>query len=261
MFSSEIPEEIILKFGRSKSLCVLTGAGISLPCGVPTFHGAGRINHFKNYTSDYLASSAAWKDYPELVKEFYTNYRNYAYKARPGIAHQTLHGWEQRRFAYPLKFSLMTLNFDGLHHLMGNDPVIELQGTIWQLRCEFCQTIFDLVPFRQLPMPNSCDICQGDLRPNVLFNDESISRLIHRQAVSAIEQSDTFISIGVSGHLPYVEQLVRLARRKCSFLMEINPQPTTISKHFDVNIIATAEEVLPQFYWDYLAEETNFFWL
>jgi NAD-dependent deacetylase len=261
MFSSQIPEEIILKFGQSKSLCVLTGAGISLPCGIPSFSGNGRIGHFQNYTSEYLSSLSAWKDYPELVKDFYNTYRNYAHKARPGIAHQTIHGWEQRRFAYPLKFSLMTLNFDGLHHLMGNDPIIELQGTIWQLRCEFCQTIFDLVPFRQLPMPENCDICQGELRPNILFNDETVSRLTHRQAVSAIEQSDMFISIGVSGRHSYVDQLVKLARRKCGYLIEINPQTTIISQYFDVNILLPAEEALPQFYWDYLAEETNFFWL
>lgn len=261
MHRLDIPEEIILQFGRSKSLCVLTGAGISLSTGVPTFSGQGKVSHFHNYTTDYLSSSSAWRDYPEIVTEFYDELRNRAYKARPGIAHQTLHGWEQRRFAYPLKFFLLTLNFDGLHNLMGSSDVIELQGTIWQLRCTFCHTIVDLVPFRQLPKPDFCDICQGELRPNILFNDENIPRSIYRQAVAAIEQSDTFMSIGVSGKNHYVNQLIKIAKRKCKFLIEVNPNTTPISDYFDVLIQAPAEEILPQFYWDYLAEENSFFWI
>lgn len=261
MHKLEIPEEIIMQFGRSKALCVLTGAGISLASGVPTFSGAGKISYFRNYTSDYLASSAAWRDYPELVIEFYDELRNRIYKARPSISHQTLHGWEQRRFAYPLKFFLLTLNFDGLHHLMGSSDIIELQGTIWQLRCTFCQTIVDLVPFRQLPKPDTCDICQGELRPNILFKDELIPRAIYRQAVIAIEQSDTFMAIGVSGKNPYIHQLVKIARRRCRNLIEVNPQITPLSEYFDVLIQSRAEEVLPQFYWDYLSEENNFFWI
>ncbi len=261
MRNLELPEEIIMQFGRSKALCVLTGAGISLASGVPTFSGVGRINHFRNYPPNYLASSGAWRDYSEIVTEFYDDLRNRIYRSRPGIAHQTLHGWEQRRFAYPLKFFLLTLNFDGLHHLMGSDQVIQLQGTIWQLCCTFCQTVVDLVPFRHLPKPDSCDICQGELRPNILFNDENIPRSIYRQAIMAIEQSDAFMSIGVSGQNLYVNQLVKIARRKCNYLIEVNPQTTPLSQYFDVNIQARAEEVLPQFYWDYLAEETGFFWI
>jgi NAD-dependent deacetylase len=251
MFSPELPEDLLLKFGQSRSLCVLTGAGISLISGVPTFQGSGRLQHFNNYPCDYLSSTTAWQDYPEIVKAFYDDLRNRIYRARPSITHQTLHGWEQRRFTYPLKFFLLTLNFDGLHHLMGNESVIELQGTIWQLRCNFCQTIYDLVPFRQLPMPEYCEICQGFLRPNIVFNDEPITRAVHRQAISAIEESDTFISIGVSGQVAYSNQLINLARRKCTFLIEINPQPTVLSKFFDISILGRAEEVVPQFYWDY----------
>lgn len=261
MHKLDIPEEIIMQFGRSKAICVLTGAGVSLASGVPTFSGFGKISHFRNYTTSYLASAAAWRDYPELVTEFYDELRNRIHKTRPGISHQTLHGWEQRRFAYPLKFFLLTLNFDGLHNLMGSTDVIELQGTIWQLRCAFCQTIVDLVPFRQLPKPDTCDICQGELRPNILFNDEQIPRTIYRQAVVAIEQSDTFMAIGFSGQNPYVSQLIKTARRKCRTLIEINPQSTPQSQHFDILIQAPAEEVLPQFYWDYLAEENSFFWI
>lgn len=51
----------------SKSLFILTGAGISAESGIPTFRGADGL--WKNYSATELATPEAFEKDPELVWE------------------------------------------------------------------------------------------------------------------------------------------------------------------------------------------------
>jgi NAD-dependent deacetylase len=254
MIFDTLPEEVIERFIYSRSICALTGAGISIESGIASFRGPGHAKYFQGLPPYYLASQDAWQRFPDRVNNFFNHYRALAHAARPGIAHQTLHAWEIRRF-FPspfFQFKLLTHNFDGLHQLIGSEQVIELHGSIWRMRCGVCQQIIELTPFRNMPLPKSCDLCDGRLRPDITLLDECIPEQIHRQALMAAEQSEIFISIGISGVTRYAALLAGAARRNRQFLIEINPQPTAISELFDVTILGRAEDILPLFPWDYL---------
>src|SRR5262245_58106371 len=119
MFSFTLPDEINLKFAYCRSVCILTGAGISVESGLPAFRGPGRGGYFQGLPPDYLSTHHAWQQHPKIVSAFYQQYRDLAHDARPGIAHQTLHGWELRRFYPPSRGTIITQNIDGLHQLMG----------------------------------------------------------------------------------------------------------------------------------------------
>ncbi|MCZ6753254.1 MAG: NAD-dependent protein deacylase, partial [Acidobacteria bacterium] len=53
----------------AKSVCVLTGAGISQESGVPTFRGAGGL--WKQYRPEELATPEAFARDPMTVWEWY----------------------------------------------------------------------------------------------------------------------------------------------------------------------------------------------
>ena len=57
------------KIASSKSVTVLTGAGISADSGVPTFRGAEGL--WKNFRPEELASPDAFERDPKLVWEWY----------------------------------------------------------------------------------------------------------------------------------------------------------------------------------------------
>lgn len=249
MFVSNLPDEVMERFTRARSICVLTGAGISVGSGIATFRGPGRANYFANLPPDYFAFAQAWQENRELVSAFYNQFRYLLHKAKPSIAHQTIYGWQLYRFAARGKFHLLTQNFDGLHQLMGSET-IELHGNIWQLSCENCNRLLELPPFRIIKVPDICPYCEGILRPNILFIDEQISEWTHRRALAAVDESEIFITIGISGVTHYAQFLAQVASQRKKFLIEINPSPTYISHLFNISLLLPADQILPQFYWD-----------
>ncbi|MEW6734806.1 MAG: Sir2 family NAD-dependent protein deacetylase [Acidobacteriota bacterium] len=253
MFVNHLPEDVIVRFSNIWSICIFTGAGISVESGVPSFRGQGAGGYFQGLPPDYLYSEQAWRRSPELVNQFWHNYRKIIQTARPGITHQTLHAWEMKFFVPrpPYQFTLLTQNIDGLHQAMGNKQVIELHGNIWRMRCNICQLTVELVPFSSLLPPNSCSVCDGELRPDVVLVGECISESIYRHALNAAETSAIFLAIGVSGVSHLASLLVGAARRKNRFLIEVNPKPTYLSHLFDITILGRAEDILPQFPWDH----------
>lgn len=246
-------------FGRCRSITVVTGAGISIASGVPAFNGPGAITEYQGREIPYLLSRAGWETEPVLVEQLFTDLRNKILKARPGIAHQTIVSWKTIRFfpAPLFRFTLLSYNFDGLHQAIGNHDVVELQGSIWRLRCDGCQNFVELVPFRHLRVPNNCQYCSGTLRTDISFYQEYPPMHINRKAIRAVETTELFIAIGLSGENTHYRYLVNLAKRNCLYLIEINPQSTHVSHLFDNSIAALADEILPLFYWDYLPEGLN----
>src|SRR6218665_2351385 len=73
-------------FDKSKSVVVLTGAGISAESGVPTFRGPGGF--WRKYRSTDLATPQAFNKDPSLVWQFYEYRRQLVATKSPNRAHQ-----------------------------------------------------------------------------------------------------------------------------------------------------------------------------
>lgn len=65
----------------SKSIVVLTGAGVSAESGIPTFRGPGGI--WRTHRAADLATPTAFKSSPGLVWEFYHYRRETAFRSEP----------------------------------------------------------------------------------------------------------------------------------------------------------------------------------
>lgn len=74
---------------KSKSLLILTGAGVSAESGIPTFRGPG--GYWRKYRAENLATPEAFHSNPSLVWEFYHHRREVALTKEPNKVTTPLH--------------------------------------------------------------------------------------------------------------------------------------------------------------------------
>jgi len=98
---------------KATRVAVLTGAGISQESGIPTFRDS-QTGLWKSYSSMELASPLAFQNNPLLVWNWYRWRRKTILDAEPNPAHVSLKALE----TIYQKFSIITQNVDGLHHLV-----------------------------------------------------------------------------------------------------------------------------------------------
>ena len=120
--------------GARGLIVVLTGAGISLASGIPTFRGSDpgaiwarditELATLRYFTSDPVG---AWRWYRERFLRVLA--------ARPNQAHRalaTLERWQARRRR---DFLLVTQNIDTLHERAGSTRVVKVHGSADRCRC------------------------------------------------------------------------------------------------------------------------------
>ncbi|MCZ6490546.1 MAG: NAD-dependent deacylase [Acidobacteria bacterium] len=234
----------------AKSVCVLTGAGISQESGVPTFRGAGGL--WKQYRPEELATPEAFARDPMTVWEWYAWRREIIGRAQPNAAHFALAELEQRfagdRNGDPAgeqaePFTLLTQNVDGLHERAGSRNVIRLHGDIWRLRCTQCgaERQDNSVPLD--PFPPRCD-CSSLMRPGVVWFGEPLPDAAWRRATMAASSAELFLIVGTSALVEPAASLPLLGKQNGARLVEINLDPTPLSGLAELSIRGKAAEVL-----------------
>lgn len=223
---------------ETRSVTVLTGAGISADSGVPTFRGAEGL--WKNFQPEELASPAAFDRDPELVWEWYNWRRELLATKRPNPAHEALVQLETRLPA----FWMITQNVDGLHAKAGTQHLSEIHGNIWKVRCTQCHTITENheVP---LPFPPSCTECGGLLRPHIVWFGESLAPEDLEKSYAALQRCDILLIIGTSGVVYPAASFAPVAKDHGAFVVELNIDATPNSSIVDVSFQGRAKELVP----------------
>ncbi len=209
---------------------VLTGAGISVESGIPTFRGKDGL--WNKYDPMELATPEAFRKDPRLVWEWYDWRRQLIARAEPNEGHKVLAEMEKN---FP-DFWLVTQNVDGLHQRAGSKKVIELHGNIWKVRCMSCgKEDYDYrAPLPEIPP--ECDSCGGLLRPGVVWFGESLPMDALQKAYELSEDADVFIVVGTSAQVYPAAELPFVAKRNGARLIEVNPEETPITPYADVSI-------------------------
>ncbi len=233
-----------LEFLRSRlegarRLVVLTGAGISAESGVPTFRGKDGL--WKQHRPMDLATPEAFQRDSRLVWEFYNWRRELLFPLKPNAAHEALVELEKR---VP-HFTLITQNIDGLHQVAGSGHVLELHGNIWWVRCTACGQTYEerTVPLPELPL---CRLCDGLLRPNVVWFGEMLDSNVLGGAFEALETADVMLVIGTSGTVQPAASMGMAAKRAGAAVAEINLDPTPYTNIYDVGLAGKAGEIVPR---------------
>jgi NAD-dependent deacetylase len=227
---------------QANNVLVFTGAGVSAESGVPTFRGGGQSAVWKGMPFDVISSAGMLeRDLPAVWEWF--NYRRELLAAlKPNPAHQAIARW-QRHFS---NFVLVTQNIDGLHQAAGARNVIELHGNIWRARCFECNSRHELRELRidhEIPI---CIDCAGPMRPDVVLFGEMLPAGTFERAAHEAEQCELCFVVGTSAVVYPAAAIPEIARAAGAYVVEVNPERTSLSDLCDEVLTGRAGEVLPQ---------------
>jgi NAD-dependent deacetylase len=224
---------------QARSIAVLTGAGVSAESGVPTFRGNNGL--WKQYRAEDLATPGAFARDPKLVWEWYDWRRGLIAQAQPNAGHRALVDLEKRA----LSFTLITQNVDGLHELAGSRNVLEVHGSIWNVRCTSCTREHT---DRRTPLPEippKCE-CGALLRPGVVWFGEALPAGVWQDAETAARTAEVFLLVGTSAVVYPAAGLAQIAKASGARVVEINIAETVLSAGIDEFLQGPSGELLPQ---------------
>ena len=216
---------------NSQSIVVFTGAGISVPSGIPDFRSADGIYNQKyktQYRPEEIISHSFYMEHPDMFYEFYKEKMCYP-NAKPNAAHKYFADLEKKG----KNVTVVTQNIDNLHQEAGSTRVYELHGSVHRNYCEKCYRLFGLKYMLDHPGVPHCDKCGGQIKPDVVLYEESLDEDTIQRAISAIMTCDTLIVVGTSLTVYPAAGFIRYFRG--SNLVVINKQPTNYDNMF-INI-------------------------
>jgi NAD-dependent deacetylase len=232
---------------RSRSLVVLTGAGVSKESGVPTFRDAVE-GLWAQYDPQQLATPQAFMQNPKLVWDWYEYRRGMVREAVPNPGHHALADLQRRS----PQFVLITQNVDDLHERAGSRDVIHLHGNIAQSKCFYhCQGDPTLIEVAALTWdttsgPPPCPHCGRPVRPDVVWFGEILPESALRRAEAACRRADVVIVVGTSGMVEPAASLPRLAKHAGATMIEVNPDYSMLTRFADVVLRGASGVMLPR---------------
>lgn len=238
-----MPDITPLDLDKYERIVVMTGAGISVASGLPTYRGVGglwtKVNVAENATAAAMASN------PAKVWSFFAEVKGQIASALPNAGHLAI-ARAEARLAGNQTLTVITQNVDGLHELAGSSRVVELHGTLRRSRCTSCEySRGEELASASADCP-ICPICSAPLRPAVVLFDEAIPVDAEWSAKKALRDCDLFIAVGTSGTVSPASNFVRAAEYAGARTVFVNLEPMTPhNPAFKEVVLARSEEVLP----------------
>jgi NAD-dependent deacetylase len=172
---------------------ILSGAGISAESGVRTFRDSDGL--WEEYDVMEVCSVEGFERNPKLVADFYDARRRDLESKLPNTAHEMVARLKRK---YPEKIDVLTQNVDNLFERAGCPDVIHLHGTLTDLRCEECKSVFEIGYKSQIGV--ICPSCHSsNIRHNVVMFGEEAP--MYQKLQQSIDECDVFVVIGTSGNV------------------------------------------------------------
>jgi NAD-dependent protein deacetylase/lipoamidase len=190
----------------ARSVVALTGAGISVPSGIPDFRSPGS-GLWENVNPMEVAHIDAWRADPERFWHFYGNRFQTLEGKGPNGAHRALVELERRGKLD----AVITQNIDMLHRKAGTTELIEVHGTIEHSSCLACGAQYPLGEVRErldhspISVPE-CD-CGEPLKPDVVLFGEFLPEGALERAYALAAQADVLLCVGSSLEVHPIAQL------------------------------------------------------
>lgn len=179
------------------SVVALTGAGISVPSGIPDFRSPG-TGLWEGVDPMKVAHIDAFRRDPERFWSFYGNRFATLEDKRPNGAHAALVALESAG----LLDAVVTQNIDRLHRVAGTRELVEVHGTIDTSSCLACGEGFPLAEVRARLAGDAagvprCD-CGEALKPDVVLFGELLPEAAMQRAYDLARGADLLLVIGSS---------------------------------------------------------------
>jgi len=181
----------------SERAVVLTGAGISVPSGIPDFRSPG-TGMWEGVDPMEVAHIDAWRQDPDRFWRFYGDRFASLVDKRPNRAHEVLAELERRGAIR----GVITQNIDRLHRAAGTERLLEIHGSIESSVCRQCggRTQLDRVVeiLRTTEGAPECPACVYPLKPDVVLFGEMLPATVMADAERLALEADLMICIGSS---------------------------------------------------------------
>ncbi len=241
---------------------VVTGAGISLASGIPTFRGSDPDAVWKRDVTE-LGTFQYFLEDPVGSWQWYTSRFHKVLEARPNPAHHALVALERWQLERGGKFLLVTQNVDTLHRMAGARELVEVHGAADRVRCpaDSCRhgaprgslprPDLDIEAFLEDPAEDKlprCPECSEILRQHVLWFDEYYQGHDDYQWLrvqAAAGAMDLALFVGTSFAVGVTDMFVQAGLRDRVPIYSIDPAGAR-APYPDIRVLPEkAEELLP----------------
>jgi NAD+-dependent protein deacetylase sirtuin 4 len=256
-----------------RKVVVLAGAGCSTESGIPDYRGPGASSRrrppvqYQEFVRDDVARTRYWARSAVGWPRFSA--------ARPNAAHAAL----ARLEAAGVVRGVITQNVDGLHHAAGSRRVVELHGSLSQVRCLECDVVIsrhawqhtllacndswfeklndsvkaapdgdaelDEAVLPEFVVPG-CGECAGMMKPDVVFFGENVPKPRVEAAWRLYDDGDVLLVAGSSLTVYSGRRFVHRAEQQGVPVVVVNMGSTRADDCAVAKVDAPLGRVLPQ---------------
>jgi NAD-dependent deacetylase len=209
----------------ARSVVALTGAGVSVPSGIPDFRSPG-TGLWEKVDPMEVAHIDVFRRDPERFWSFYGDRFASLRTKEPNGAHRALVELERKGRLD----AVVTQNIDQLHRRAGSRELIEVHGSIATCSCLACAARFELDDARERLAADPagvprCD-CGTPLKPDVVLFGELLDEERMRRAFALAAGADVLLCVGSSLEVHPVAGLPRVTLRGGGAVAIVTQGPT-----------------------------------
>ena len=244
-----------------RALLVVTGAGVSLASGIPTFRGSDPDAVWAHDVTE-LGTARYFRRDPVGSWRWYLTRFAALRDARPNPAHHALVTLERWQLARGGDFLLVTQNVDTLHDEAGSQALVHVHGRADRARCAG-QDCEHAAPRGSLPRDDAataaflrepslatvprCPACGWLLRPHVLWFDEYYTD--HRdyhidRVLRAAKDAAVVLFAGTSFAVGVTDMILERALSRGASIFSLDPAGRPPHPRVRA-IVEPAEQALP----------------
>ncbi len=221
---------------------MLTGAGVSVPSGIPDFRTPG-TGLWSNVDPMEVAHIDVFECDPARFWSYYRPRFQALGDKRPNAAHEALAELERRG----LIEGVITQNIDRLHRAAGSQNVIEVHGSIETSSCRRCATSYDVAAVEELFNEAGvaiCADCGGPVKPDVVLFGEMLPEAAMARAQELGGQADLMLCVGSSLAVYPVAALPGLTLERGGRVAIVTKGPTPYDDDAAVKLEGEVDEEL-----------------
>jgi NAD-dependent deacetylase len=238
-------ERLAALLRASKRTVALTGAGISVPSGIPDFRSPG-TGMWEKVNPLEVATIDAFRSDPTRFWGFYRPRFASLADVEPNPAHEALVELERRG----LLEAVITQNVDRLHRKAGTRRLIEVHGSIDTSSCIACGASWRLEEIEGLFDDGvaMCTSCGGQVKPDVVLFGELLPQDAMAEAQELATRADLLLCVGSSLEVYPVAGLPDLTRASGGRIAIVTQGPTPFDDaaevRMDADVVDDLEAVL-----------------
>jgi len=235
-------ERLAELLGGSRRAVALTGAGVSVPSGIPDFR-TPETGLWAKVDPMEVAHIDVFERDPERFWSYYRPRFQSLGDKEPNRAHEALAELERRG----LIEGVITQNIDRLHRAAGSREVIEVHGSIETSSCRECGAAFGLERAEELFDARGiaiCAECGGAVKPDVVLFGELLPEAAIARATELAEGADLMLCVGSSLAVHPVAGLPQLTLANGGRLAIVTKGATPYDREAELKLEGEVDEEL-----------------